>query len=387
MTLRKLIFWPHLVAGLIAGAVIGIMSFTGVALAFETEILAWAERDVRRVTPPGGDPPRLPVADLLRRANVAAPEFRPESIILSADPAVAPLVRINSSVAFYVDPYTGAVHPVGAPRLRAFFAAMLSWHRYLAATGDGGHLGKALTGASNLAFVFLALSGLYLWWPRKWRTKGLRRSLVILPSATGKARDWNWHNVFGFWFAPVLLVLTLTAVPISYAWGARALYRVTGTPLPPSGVPSLINPPNALVPTPPPTALRRSPDEFIAAAQTNLPRWQTLALRLGPPRPGTPVVVTVREAGSWPRTAITTFQFDPFTAALLRRDGYADLNAAQQLRAWTRFLHTGQALGPWGQLLAGFASLVGCLLVYTGFALVWHRWQRWRRPSPPESSI
>ena len=45
--LRPVVFWLHLVAGVVAGATIAIMSFTGVALAFEKEIIAWAERDVR----------------------------------------------------------------------------------------------------------------------------------------------------------------------------------------------------------------------------------------------------------------------------------------------------------------------------------------------------
>jgi len=43
--LRKLIFWLHLACGLIAGAVIAIMSATGVATAFERERLGWLDRD------------------------------------------------------------------------------------------------------------------------------------------------------------------------------------------------------------------------------------------------------------------------------------------------------------------------------------------------------
>ena len=51
MAFRKVIFWIHLLAGVIAGTVIFVMSATGVALAFEKEIVAWMERDVRRVAP------------------------------------------------------------------------------------------------------------------------------------------------------------------------------------------------------------------------------------------------------------------------------------------------------------------------------------------------
>ena len=32
-------------------------------------------------------------------------------------------------------------------------------------------LGKAITGASNAVFLVLGVSGLSLWWPRKWRPR------------------------------------------------------------------------------------------------------------------------------------------------------------------------------------------------------------------------
>ena len=42
--LRPFIFWPHLIAGVTAGAVVFTMSVTGVLLAYERQILAWADR-------------------------------------------------------------------------------------------------------------------------------------------------------------------------------------------------------------------------------------------------------------------------------------------------------------------------------------------------------
>ena len=42
--LRPFIFWPHLIAGVTAGVVILTMSVTGVLLAYEKQILAWADR-------------------------------------------------------------------------------------------------------------------------------------------------------------------------------------------------------------------------------------------------------------------------------------------------------------------------------------------------------
>jgi uncharacterized iron-regulated membrane protein len=66
--LRQVIFWLHLVTGVLAGLVIGIMSVTGVLLAFERQIVTFAERDVRTVQPPVPGGPRLALDDLATRA-------------------------------------------------------------------------------------------------------------------------------------------------------------------------------------------------------------------------------------------------------------------------------------------------------------------------------
>ncbi len=158
--LRPVLFWLHLVAGVVAGVIIAIMSFTGVALAFEKEIIAWAERDVRRVTPPA-DAKRLPLDDLLARVREQQPDARPSGVTVSAVPA-AVLVSLGRTNAFHVNPYTGAVQPQGAAGLRAFMHVMIDWHRYLGAHGESRPTGKAITGACNVAFLVLALTGLFL---------------------------------------------------------------------------------------------------------------------------------------------------------------------------------------------------------------------------------
>ena len=64
--LRKLFFWLHLSAGSLAGIVILIMSVTGVLLAFERQIIDWADRGYRH-QPPAGSADRVPVETLIER--------------------------------------------------------------------------------------------------------------------------------------------------------------------------------------------------------------------------------------------------------------------------------------------------------------------------------
>ncbi len=386
--LRKIIFWLHLVAGLVAGVVIAIMCFTGATLAFEKDIIAWAERNVRRVTPPSPSAARLPLDDLLARFREAQPDQRPTGITIEADPHIAVLFSFGRTNAFYANPYTGEVRQTSATGLRRFMQAMIEWHRYLGATGVGRNRGKAITGVCNAAFLFLAGSGLYLWWPRKWIKNALRSVTLMDFKLRGKARDWNWHNAMGLWLAPVLIVLTATAMPISYRWATNLIYQLAGSPLPqPSAGPRGAN--RLAAETSPPTADAKPLNlaALLAAAQEASPGWKQISLRsTGEDRGSTPVVVTVIAKNSWPLFANTQLTLDSLTGAVLRQETFRDFDAGRKVRSWTRFLHTGEALGVAGKAVAGIASAGALLLVWTGFALAWRRFFSKPKSSEPAAS-
>ena len=380
MTFRKTIFWAHLVAGVISGLAIGVMCFTGTALAFEKELIAWAERDARRVEPPVAAV-RLPLEELQRRWREAHPEARTASLIIQNDPHAAVAFSAGRTGGFHVDPYTGDVRQPKSAAVGRFMQTMIEWHRYLGFTSETSRpRGKWVNGVCNVAFCLLAITGVYLWMPRSWSWRGLRPVIWFTQNSTSKNRDWNWHNVIGFWSAPVLIILTLTAMPISFRWAGNVIYTLTGTeaPLPGAAAPAVEVPPA------PPGSAPLGMDALLEIAKREVPDWKTLTLRTegggrarGPQGEGnsvpTAVTLTVREAGSWPRTASTTLSLDPFTGHVLRRQGYGDLDAARQVRAWTRFLHTGEAVGWPGQLIAGVACVGGGVLVWTGLALAFRR--------------
>lgn len=413
MSFRKFLFWLHLIAGLIAGLSIAVMCITGVTLAFEKQLLAWAERDVRLVTPPSPDAARLSLDDLSRRLREQKPDLRPSAIVVSADPRAAVAFSLGRDATLYADPYTGEFREpsAGAARLHAFLHTMEEWHRWLALSGDSRPVGKLINGTCNAAFLVLAVTGLYLWLPRSWSWRSVRAVALLNLRASGKARDFNWHNAIGLWSAPVLIVLTLTALPMSFRWANNLVYQLAGdTPPPansgPGGPPA--GAPAITLPTPPPGARPLDRAALFASVSQAYPGWEQITLRLSnpaprnsppaatgsslaaqprtspPPAPGLsgekdarrtpqPLVFSVKLPDAWPRTALVNATLDPFTGAILRRENFADLSPGRQARTWTRFLHTGEALGLVGQFVAGLATLGGCVLVYTGFALAWRR--------------
>lgn len=179
---------------------------------------------------------------------------------------------------------------------------------------------------------------------------------------------------------------------ISYRWAGNLVYRAVGEQAPQQQGPGGAAAASAEVPRPAAGAKPLGYGPLLASAQQQIPTWETISFRLGNPRgarapaseassntAGTErrgpqaVTVTVRENNRWPRTASTTLALNPFTGEALKREGFSDLSTGRQLRTWLRFLHTGQALGWGGQLVAGLACVGGLVLVWTGFALAWRR--------------
>jgi uncharacterized iron-regulated membrane protein len=394
---RKIIFWSHLIIGVTAGLVIAVVSFTGAALAFEKETIAWAERDVRRIAEPATNAMRLPLTEVLARAHAAQPELRVANLTVSIDPRDAIALGTPRNTTVYANPLTGELREGQAERTRAFMGTMRKWHTRLVATPGPGNWGVALVSAANVAFLLLTVSGLCLWWPRQWQWRTLRPAWWFVRDARGRARDWNWHNVFGFWSLPVLFVLTATGVVLSYSSVNDFVFRLTGdTP------PSAVRPAqNATKPKPPALSaasenaraplVTLSPDALIKVAQTRLPDWETITLRFNSPlrapassstaaefRSVQPVsVLIVKEKNPWP----------PFSTVSLNVDNKGDIRGVetfaqsrpgQRARRWIRLLHSGEALGWPGQLVAGISCLAGCVLVWTGISLALRRLVAWR---------
>lgn len=167
---RKVIFWIHLTCGLLAGIVIFIMSVTGALLSFERNIIEFSEREARYVMANENAPKQTP-QEIIEKVRNARPEAKPSAMSVENESNASWLFSLGREGQLYVNPYTGEIEGEGNKAVRGFFTEMRNWHRYLALSGDQRPIGKAITGACNLLFLFLAISGVYIWMPRNlnWR--------------------------------------------------------------------------------------------------------------------------------------------------------------------------------------------------------------------------
>jgi uncharacterized iron-regulated membrane protein len=388
--LRKVIFWVHLTCGVAAGLVIGMMSITGVLLAFERQIVAWADAAPR--ASPSGPEARLTIDEALRAVAHARPDSSPTSVTLSRDPLAPLVVTAGRNRSLFVNRYTGNVAEPAGQRARAFFEAVEGWHRWLNVTGDRRAIARGVTGACNLAFLFLVLSGVYLWLPRAWAWTALKTRLLFNRFAvSAKARDFNWHHVFGIWSAVPLAIIVASAVVMSYPWANTLVYRAFGEQPPVRGgnraeggepgrgngaaraADSLPRSDAALPNGSTPSVVLLTYDELFARAAAEAEDWRTLTLTL-PAGVNTETVRLGVDRGNGGQPQLRdNLVLEAATGAVRARQPFASQSPGQRTRSWIRFLHTGEALGIAGQVVASAASLASLVMIWTGLALAYRR--------------
>ncbi|HVU15571.1 MAG TPA: PepSY-associated TM helix domain-containing protein [Candidatus Didemnitutus sp.] len=391
---RSVLFWAHFACGTIAGVFIAVMCVTGTLLAFEKSIADFVDRESVRVAPPPDHSSPLGIREILRRVRDQNDDARPTAVTVSSDPAVAVRVDLGRDGTVFANPYSGEIHSANAS-VRSFFNAVEDWHRALALGGDRRPIGRAITGAGNAAFLILALSGIYLWMPRRWSWSAFRSAISLRWRLAGRARDFNWHTTVGIWASPILVVLTLTALPMSYRWANDALYHLVGST--PPAAPTAESTPTIVPPSPDTRPL--DPDALITVAKTAVPGWETITLRLrnarrpegsatgaprevsrrgesargGNSRATTAAGLSVRAAHRWPLFSSVMLSVNPYTGEILQQSDFATTETGRRWRSWARFLHTGEAFGLPGQMVAAAGTLGGIVLVVTGVALACRR--------------
>ncbi len=367
---RKVVFWLHLTAGVLAGIFIFVMCVTGALLSFESNILEYAESGMRVVEIPTENQNRLPVQELVAKVLAEKPNAKPSNVTLQNNKSAAAAVALGREGQVFINPYTGAITGEGAKSWRGFFRVVEDLHRWLALSGSGRNVGKALNDAANFLFLFLSISGVYIWFPRRLSWKHFKAAMVFRWKVKGKARDFNWHTVIGFWTSLVLITLTLTGVVISYQWAGNLVYTLTGNEPPQQQPQASSQQPGEL-----PFVLPENLEDIWTKAE-NYTVYELISLRL--PIAKDSAVFTIEEGIYWNIFARSTLTIDAKTAEVSQWEAYGEQNSGRQLRSWIRFTHTGETGGIVGQFIGFLTCVGGAFLVWTGISLALRRFGNWR---------
>lgn len=385
MTPRKILFWAHLCIGVAAGLVIFTLSATGVIMAFERQIVTWADGGYH-IAPPSGSR-RLAIDVLLAKAQ-SAQGSAPTRILLRSDPALPIEFSFGRERTALLNPYSGEIL-TDSSRSRAFFAQVESVHRWLAMPDEKRDLGQGITGACNLAFMGLVLSGPFLWWPKEWTWASVKKVLLFRSGANLRVTLWNWHNVFGIWCVVPLFFIVITGVVMSYPWANDLLYRATGN-VPPPQQHRFVAEERTAGPTHEQDAQARREgknrtaglhrmalDDLFARAEAQTPGWRSVALRMiGPTRGSTTFSI---DAGSGRPDLRSQLTLNSETGEVIRWERFESYNLGRRMRTWGRFAHTGEAGGVAGQTIAALAATGSSILAFSGLCLSLRRLIVWTR--------
>lgn len=399
--IRRVLFEAHWLLGITAGLVIAVVGFTGGMLSFEHDIQRWVNPGLMTVEPGDAQRPLTP-GELYDAVRKAQPERQIQSLVVSSDPEDAarvvlapaprpdgeqPRGRVRGETR-YVDPYTGVLLE-GEVRGQAFFRVTEDLHRRLA----GGDTGKQIVGACTIVLIVLALSGLYLRWPRRlldWR-------VWLKPdfSRQGRSFLWSLHSVIGTWVLPVYVLASLTGLFWSYEWYRDGLFRLSGVERP-----AARQGPPAAAPAgqqageqagsrggrdarPAPAALEAGDvDRVWELFRGEVVSFSTATMRL-PERPGQPFQMNWLDADPPHERASNRAAVDLARGVLVDRELYADKTLPQRLMSSMLPLHSGSYFGLPGLVLVMIASLLMPLFFITGWMLYLDR-RRKRRAARAE---
>lgn len=379
--MRRILFWSHLVVGAAAGVVILIMSVTGVLLTYQRQMTTWADRQYwGRATPSERAPASAIVASATAYTRQFAPEATLTSLVFRREAGAPVSTAIGRGRTLYLDPGTGQALGEGSRAIRTFFSTVTDIHRWLAMKDESRDTARKVTGAANLGFLLLVLSGIFLWMPRRWTWTQVRAVLWFKGGLRGKSRDFNWHHVWGIWLAIPLAIVVASGVVISYRWAGNLVYRIAGEEPPAQNG-------GAGAGGPAPSAREVDVaviDAFTTRMFSEPGEWRTLTLTL--PKPGAKRVAYSIDAGDGGQPQLRrTVAIDVVSGATVQSESFADQTPGRRARSILRFAHTGEVLGLPGQTVAGLASLAGAVLVWTGLALSLRRLAAWRRRANRES--
>lgn len=216
----KINAWLHLWLGLASGIVVLIMGVTGCILVFEHEIKAmtspWLNVEAQSADK------ILPPSKIYVAVKKALPEKDIHGLWYNGlDKTIK--VDIESDSLIYVNPYNGKI--TGMVNHEDFFHEIDEGHRYL---WLGEELGTTITSWATLIFFFLLISGIILWFPKKWNKTNINSSFKIKWNGRFKRLNYDLHNVLGFYALILAFLIALTGLIMSFHWVRESTYWITG---------------------------------------------------------------------------------------------------------------------------------------------------------------
>lgn len=374
----------HLWLGLLSTLVVFIVCLTGSIYSFRSPVNDFNNRHLLNASVPKNSS-RLHIEEIesifddrnTTIRSIVIPESKKKNLVISYTDKDS-----QSGGTGYFNPYTGE-EIIGTYNSSAepFFQTILGLHRNLLL----GQTGKQIVGASVLVFVFLLISGMVLWWPKSWKWRTLKTSLLVKWKTSSYQLFYGMHKVFGLYAFILLLFISITGLYITYPWMKNAVLVTLGgesiltkETVEEDGVSDSFA---SLL-----AEMLQKEEEKADTTHTAvmpLAAVQSLANQYLPYSATTTIVMP---DASNPRYKIRKINTHNFIGAEVidevefdRKGEMRSLEIFKEKPLHRQFmdislaLHTGEIIGLPGLMLFSLIALLGCSLPITGFILWWKK--------------
>lgn len=351
--LYRVVWRWHFYAGMMIAPVLIVLAATGALYIFKDELEGVMFPGVSYVKPAAE---RISYEKQMNAVRTTDPTLqRPVLLQVFTDPTRATsMVFAGKAQYLYTDPYRG--HYLGAIKQDGFFNGVLTLHRSLFL----GTTGRIIVELTTCWTIVLAVTGIYLWWPRKmnklwgvWLPRLRKKPYVVL-------RDL--HSVSGIYVAILAIVISLTGLIYTFVWGRGFQYGSDKTQ-----AYDMFS--KSMVCKSPPDAKDLPIDRFVDIAQERMPDNN---LTIWFPRILNGVYLVTANNDRGPQVNEMLF-IDRVSGEILDHRYISQTKLFYQLGSWNYPLHVGTIWGLPSKILWLVTCLILMTLPVTG---IWMWWQR-----------
>lgn len=366
----------HLWFGLSIGIIVFIVSGTGTMYVFKDEIQAVLRKESMYVKKESITEKPLSIDVLRKKVSRETNEKYPISSVeipLDKNKSYEFLyyekdkkawnyfdeVKINKLV--YVNQYTGEILGIYNEKYD-LFPILKAIHWSLLLKSDWG---KYVVGIPVVLFIIMLITGIILWWPKK--SKKGRFWFNWKNVKTWKRKNYDLHNILGFYASFIALLLSLSGIYFAYPWVKNAFNVALSGSLELPKEKEIKSPDSLLVKNTSVFDLTAQETRKLYAGSSSFRIPLNGKNKKGKELKNIPVTVYGEDGKFAVRNQIV---FDKYSGKLLSHKPHQELNTAEKYANANYDIHTGSYFGLAGKIIWFIAGLICTSLPVTGF-LVW----------------
>lgn len=360
--------WIHLWPSIVSGIVLVLVCLTGTIIVYGDEIMDFSAGSARYVSvPPHAR--RVTHEQLVASIHKANPDMAISEFVFFKDPERSIRIRAfipkeRKLVLVYVNPYNGKVLKVDKSIF--FFFVMAHIHSSFLA----GKIGGWVVAVSTVVFVISCITGLILWWPRKWTRATRQASFTVKWKERFKRLNYDLHNVFGFYSLVICLILGLTGLMIFFKPMMNAAIKISG------GTTEHLD---AILPKADSSRISQDAVAIAYVALANHPEKKMVSIWNFEKQKAGALVFTSGKSGLKSIENADINIYNRYTGKEIHVPQEFLRHEKTENIVWQ--LHMGQWWGQFGKLATFLSGIVATTLPVTGFLIWWGRRKKSKKPA------